>query len=113
MLFVLIATESERISKGFNMDEKKFDDLEFEHLCDLEGIHAFMKFDNGHGVSVIRHKHSYGNKNGEGLYELAMTDDEGHITDGVVGWLDESAVSYAMVAVQRLSKGPVFKSIRV
>ena len=112
MLFVLIATDSERISKGFNMDEKKFDNLEFERLCDLDGVHAFMKFDNGRGVSVIRHAGSYGNKNGEGLYELMMTDAEGHVTGVPAGWLDESAVSDAMVAVQRLSKSPVFKSIR-
>ena len=47
----------------------KFEDLEFE-ADDMNGIRAFILFDNNYGVSVIRNSYSYGGR--DGLYELAV-----------------------------------------
>ena len=47
----------------------KFEDLEFGE-DDMNGICAFMLFDNNYGVSVIRNSYSYGGR--DGLYELAV-----------------------------------------
>ena len=47
----------------------KFEDLEFE-VDDMNGLCAFMLFDNNYGVSVVKGPYSYGGK--EGLYELAV-----------------------------------------
>jgi hypothetical protein len=47
----------------------KFEDLEFE-ADDMNGIRAFMLFDNNYGVSVIRNPYSYGGR--DGLYELVV-----------------------------------------
>lgn len=55
------------------------------------GIQKIYKFENGRGASVIRNPFSYGGE--EGLYELAVLDENGNldyttpITDDVVGWL--------------------------
>jgi len=41
---------------------KKFEDLEFEKIEDatnLIGVKCQMVFENGYGVSVISHTHSY------------------------------------------------------
>jgi hypothetical protein len=47
----------------------KFEDLEFE-VDDMNGLHAFMLFDNNYGVSVVKGPYSYGGR--DGLYELAV-----------------------------------------
>lgn len=55
------------------------------------GIQKIYKFENGRGASVICHQYSYGGE--EGLYELAVLDNNGEldyttpITNDVVGWL--------------------------
>ena len=46
---------------------KEFKDLEFKDLPDGSGIYSRTMFENGFGASVIRHKYSYGGK--DGLYE--------------------------------------------
>ena len=47
----------------------KFEDLEFE-VDDMNGLYAFMLFDNNYGVSVVKGPYSYGGR--DGLYELAV-----------------------------------------
>ena len=87
---------------------KTFNDLEFRennnHIN--SGIFSNMMFENGYGVSVIRTRMSYGNK--EGLFELAVLDSTGDITyetpitKDVLGWLSEEDVSRVMKEVQSL-----------
>lgn len=67
------------------------------------GNHLTMAFENGWGVSVISHQYSYGGR--EGLYEIGILNEEGHIeydnpvnSDGVVGWLTpKDVVAYVNV----------------
>ena len=84
-----------------------FQDLEFKELgTEGYGIRAFIKFDNGYGVSVIRTKHSYGGA--AGLYELAVLDQEGElcyntpITSDILGWLKEDDVTEALQRIKAL-----------
>ena len=44
---------------------------------DRVGIIKKIQFDNGYGASVACHTHSYGGD--EGLFEMALTDDEGDV----------------------------------
>ena len=84
-----------------------FSDLEFHELGDEGyGIRAEIKFDNGYGASIIRTKGSYGGK--DGLYELAVLDQEGEIcyntpiTSDTLGWLKEDDVTEALQRVEAL-----------
>ena len=49
---------------------KTFEDLNFEPHPLGDGVICRVHFENGYGVSVVRHQHSYGGK--QGLYELAV-----------------------------------------
>jgi hypothetical protein len=105
----------DRVLEIVEADYKIFKDLEFvptEQFFD--GIKTTCHFDNGYGVSVVRHKFSYGNK--LNLFELAIIDKSGDIiystpiTDDVIGYLSEDDVSDTMIKVQRLDKNPyIFK----
>lgn len=59
-------------------------------------FHNKIIFPNGYGASVVRGPYTYGGP--EGLYELAVLDQDGeltydtHITDDVVGHLTEEGV---------------------
>ena len=88
---------------------KKFEDLEFELINDapfMVGKKSRMHFDNGYGVSVVSHTYSYGGK--RGLYEIAVLDSNGEltydtpVTNDVIGYLTEKAVSKVMKEVQEL-----------
>jgi hypothetical protein len=88
---------------------KTFEDLEFEQLNDppcMVGKKSRMQFDNGYGVSVISHTHSYGGRNG--LYEVAVLDSDGNltyetpVTNDVIGHLTEQDVTDIMKQVQEL-----------
>lgn len=65
-----------------------------------------VTFENGRGVSIIRHRGSYGGK--AGLFELAVLDAKGDIdystpvTGGVLGWLSVDEVLDAMQKVAAL-----------
>jgi hypothetical protein len=65
-----------------------------------------VMFENGRGVSIIRHKGSYGGRNG--LFELAVLDSEGEIDystpvcGDVLGWLSVDEVLEAMRKVAAL-----------
>jgi hypothetical protein len=86
---------------------KTFKDLSFNVVEDnINWIRAFMKFDNGYGVSVVKSDYSYGGR--AGLYELAVLDSDGdvcydtHITDDVLGFLKPEDVSKHMIEIQEL-----------
>ena len=85
---------------------KTFKDLEFEKHGLGEGIQSKLSFDNGYGVSVVRTSWSYGGK--DGLYELAVLDENGYltyntsVTNDVIGYLTEDEVSDVMEQVQNL-----------
>ena len=65
------------------------------------------QFEHGYGASVACHTHSYGGD--EGLYELALTDDEGHIITSpndptskwqdLKGYLTESEVDALLLEI--------------
>jgi hypothetical protein len=63
-------------------------------------------FDNGYGVSVVKHDYSYGGD--KGLYELAVLNENGDltydtpITEDVIGWLRPEDVTDVMIKVQQL-----------
>lgn len=86
---------------------KTFNDLEFKPTNDFRaGIQATINFENGYGASIVRHCFSYGHK--DGLYELAVLDEEGRltfntpVTDDVLGWLTEDDVTAALITIQNL-----------
>jgi len=88
---------------------KKFEDLEFEQIKDSPyqiGVKCKMVFENGYGVSVVSHTHSYGGKNG--LFEIAVLGKDGDltydtpVTNDVIGYLDPEGVSDIMEQVQEL-----------
>jgi hypothetical protein len=88
---------------------KTFEDLEFEQLNDapyMVGKKSRMHFDNGFGVSVVSHTHSYGGR--DGLYEVAVLDKDGlltyetPVTSDVIGYLSEQDVTDVMKQVQEL-----------
>ena len=87
---------------------KTFNDLEFKNMpAHYEGVQAIIKFDNGYGASIVRHKFSYGNE--EGLYELAVLDSDDAIayhtpvTEDVLGYLSKDDVTDALRQIQELS----------
>ena len=88
---------------------KKFEDLEFEKIEDAPfqiGVKCKMMFENGYGVSVVSHTHSYGGT--KGLFEVAVLGKDGDIsydtpvTDDVIGYLNPEEVTEIMEQVQSL-----------
>jgi hypothetical protein len=88
---------------------KTFKDLEFIEMKDLfyNGVQCRIQFDNGYGASIVRHNYSYGGK--EGLYELAVLDDNGKLhydnpvaNGDVRGYLNESEITELLKQIQEL-----------
>jgi hypothetical protein len=86
---------------------KTFKDLEFvEHPSHIEGVQARIQFDNGYGASVVKTPYSYGGD--RGLYELAVLDNDGHltydtpVTNDVIGYLRDIDVTDVMEKIQQL-----------
>lgn len=55
-----------------------------------EHEHFVAMLNNGLKISVVRHPHSYGNRNGEGLWEMAIFDEFGEkleFQNGIVMFL--------------------------
>jgi hypothetical protein len=86
-----------------------FKDLEFIETNDLfyNGIQCRVQFDNGYGASIVSHNYSYGGK--EGLYELAVLNENGKIhydnpvaNGNVRGYLNESEVTELLKQIQEL-----------
>jgi hypothetical protein len=65
-----------------------------------------MMFENGFGVSVVSHTYSYGGK--DGLFEVAVLDEDGDltyntpVTNDVIGFLNPDEVTDIMEQVQNL-----------
>ena len=86
---------------------KTFKDLEFkDHPNGLGGVQAKIQFANGFGASIVKTPFSYGGTRGQ--YELAVFGQDGDITydtpitDDVLGYLSETAVSEALAKIQAL-----------
>ena len=90
-----------------SLDYKTFKDIVFEPSKYHKGVCSETYFQNGYGVSVIKHTGSYGSN--EGLYELALLKDNAicydtEITTDVVGHLTPDDVTEIMIKVQELKK---------
>jgi hypothetical protein len=99
----------ERVLEIVEAEYKIFKDLEFVPTEEfLNGIKTTLHFDNEYGISVVRHKYSYGS--GLDLYEMAIMNKDNDIvydtpvTNDVLGYLTENDVSNYMIKVQRLEK---------
>lgn len=84
---------------------KTFNDITFKaHPFYQDGLVSRTYFDNGYGVSVVKHDKSYGGN--EGLYELAvLLGEELHYDNSVangdvVGWLKPDEVTDLMMTIQ-------------
>lgn len=94
----------ERITPTHNVIE--FSKLEFSEHPNGYGVQSIVKFDNGYGASVVKTEFSYGSK--EGLYELAVLGQDGHITyetpitNDVLGYLTEDEVSEILKKINNL-----------
>lgn len=89
---------------------KTFNDLKFGSHP-LDGIMATLQFDNGYGVSVISGSYWYSTPGK--TYELAMTDNTGHlvycdiVNHDVLGHLTPDEVSHVMATIQALEPGSI------
>lgn len=88
-------------------DFKTFKDIKFEMMDSFyDGVRSNTMFDNGYGISVVRHRYSYGGPSG--LYEIAILDSDGNltyntpITNDVIGYLTPKEVTEIMIKVQEL-----------
>jgi len=93
---------------------KTFHDLEFNPHSIGNGLHAKMNFDNGYGVSVIKHTYSYGYE--KNLWKVAILYKgklcyDTHITDDVLGWQTEDDVTNVMKQVQELSSNEMVNEL--
>jgi hypothetical protein len=86
---------------------KTFKDLQFNpHPNKMGGVQAIERFENGYGASIVCTPYTYGGK--EGLYELAVFDNDGHITydtpitNDVLGYLSEQDVTEVLIKIQQL-----------
>lgn len=102
----MLGIEPLELADLLNLKFKSFNDLDFNSDSDMDGVYTRMMFPNGYGVSVVRHKYSYGGP--QGLYELAVLDKNGNlaydnkVTNDVVGYLDVDDVTKYMILVQGL-----------
>jgi hypothetical protein len=67
---------------------------------------CIVQFPNGYGASIVQGEHTYGGK--DGLYELAVFGEDGHITydtpitDDVLGYLTEQDVEDTLNKIKNL-----------
>jgi hypothetical protein len=97
----------ESLLELMDSDFKTFKDIKFEMMDSFyDGVRSNTMFDNGYGISVVRHRYSYGGPSG--LYEIAVLDKDGEITystpitSDVIGYLTPKEVTEIMVKVQEL-----------
>ena len=85
------------IKKVYPEDLKTFEDLRFKPHRMGEGVHAFLKFDNGQFVSVVGGARGlYGD--GVKTFELGYDDGYGNID--VIGWLSPDEITEEMFKLQ-------------
>lgn len=75
------------------------------------GEQRIYKFSNGYGAQVSRSETSYGNENGEGLWELGVLGPDGQltyttpITTGVLPYLSDADVAALLDEIAALPPG--------
>jgi len=79
---------------------KTFKDLKFEtHPCEKTGVYAFMKFPNGHTISVIGCPQVKGMSpfygDGKTTFEIWCSD-----CDDVIGWQTPKEITERMKSLQ-------------
>jgi len=95
---------NKELIKNHNITD--FKDLKFFNREDLNGVQAIVKFENGFGASIVKHNFSYGGS--EGLYEMAVLDENNDIcyttsiTNDVIGYLNEEEVSDYLNKIKNL-----------
>ena len=73
---------------------------EYEEKDVWDGYRYVASFDNGYGISIVKHKYSYGSE--DDMWEIAVMKGEEicydtPITDDVIGWLSpDEVMDYAM-----------------
>ena len=91
----------------------KFVELDFKPMEHTGGVQAIERFPNGYGVSIVKHRFSYGGP--EGLYELAVLKFTGEdwdltydtpVTDDVEGRLTPEEVETLLDQVEKLPSQP-------
>lgn len=91
-----------------NLNTIEFNKIKFVNAPTIRGIRAVVKFDNGYSASIVKGFGTYGSK--DGLYEMAMLDNNGKIvygldiSDDVLGYLSESDVSLYLLKISKLPK---------
>ena len=88
---------------------KTFKDLDFQphpNMGHVGGVQARIQFENGYGASVVCTPYTYGGD--KGLYEIAVLDNDGHITydtpitNDVIGYLRPEDVTDVIEKIQLL-----------
>ena len=81
-------------------DTLKLLSAEYEEKDIWDGYQYVVSFNNGYGISIVKHQNSYGHE--DDLWEIAVLKGkelcyDTPITDDVIGWLSSAEVmNYAM-----------------
>ena len=85
-----------------------FEELKFRDTSETHGEgakQAYVGFENGYDVSVVKHKYSYGGE--KGLYEIGVFFDNHMVDpsdwgDTVKGWLTPQNVEQELELIEKL-----------
>jgi len=89
-----------------NINPTTFQELKFQDHTLVGRKQCIVQFPNGYGASIVQGEHTYGGK--DGLYELAVFGEDGHITydtpitDDVLGYLTEQDVEDTLNKIKNL-----------
>jgi hypothetical protein len=89
-----------------NVNPTTFQELKFQDHTLVGRKQCIVQFPNGYGASIVQGEHTYGGK--DGLYELAVFGEDGHITydtpitDDVLGYLTEQDVEDTLNKIKDL-----------
>ena len=89
-----------------NFDVTTFQELKFQDHTLVGRKQCIVQFPNGYGASIVQGEHTYGGK--DGLYELAVFGQDGHIsydtpiTNDVLGYLSELEVEKTLTDIKNL-----------
>jgi hypothetical protein len=85
------------IKKVYPEDLKTFEDLRFKPHRLSEGVHAYLKFDNGQFVSVVGGARGL---YGDGVQTFELGYDDGYGNIDVIGWLNPDEITEEMFKLQ-------------